>query len=141
LLSKKVKKVGDAEVIIKAGKGHRFVVIFRGKGLEGPLSDADPHREGEPIPSAECIDPKNAKQKKAAKLIGEFYRRTAADREKEAANAFLNAGNRASTEIPCSRSVYKLRPACLAVYPCTRAWLPIGRHDKLEGGTGHPRTV
>src|SRR2546430_2132962 len=30
LLAKKVKKVGDAEVIIKAGKGHRFVVIFRG---------------------------------------------------------------------------------------------------------------
>src|SRR5512144_57293 len=28
LLSNKVKKVGDAEVIIKAGKGHRFVVLF-----------------------------------------------------------------------------------------------------------------
>src|SRR5512138_3665884 len=37
VLSAKVKKVGDAEVIIKAGKGHRFVVLFRGKGLEGPL--------------------------------------------------------------------------------------------------------
>src|SRR6266513_372340 len=35
LLSRKVKKVGDAEVIIKACKGHRFVVIFRGQGLEG----------------------------------------------------------------------------------------------------------
>src|ERR1035437_9543237 len=31
LLAQKVKKVGDAEVIIKAGKGHRFVAIFRGK--------------------------------------------------------------------------------------------------------------
>src|SRR5947208_788066 len=53
LLSKNVKKVGDAQVIIKAGKGHRFVVVFRGKGLEGPLTDADPHREGGPIPTAE----------------------------------------------------------------------------------------
>ncbi len=44
LLSKKIKKVGDALVIIKPGKGHRFVVIFRGKGLEGPLTDADPQR-------------------------------------------------------------------------------------------------
>src|SRR5271168_2963774 len=44
MLSNKVKKVGDAEIIIKAGKGHRFVVILRGKGLEGPLTDADPHR-------------------------------------------------------------------------------------------------
>src|SRR5216117_253076 len=55
LLSKSVKKVGDADVIIKAGKGHRFVVVFRGKGLEGPLSDADPHREGAPIPTAKPI--------------------------------------------------------------------------------------
>src|SRR5215467_6604629 len=32
LLSAKVKKIGDTQVLIKAGKGHRFVVIFRGKG-------------------------------------------------------------------------------------------------------------
>ena len=31
LLAKKVKKIGDVEVIIKAGKGHRFVVVFRGR--------------------------------------------------------------------------------------------------------------
>ena len=35
LLSKRIKKIGDTEVIIKPGKGHRFVVVFRGKGLEG----------------------------------------------------------------------------------------------------------
>src|SRR5436190_17346645 len=46
LLAQKVKKVAGAEVTIKAGKGHRFVVLFRGKGLQGPLTDADSHREG-----------------------------------------------------------------------------------------------
>src|SRR5213593_726320 len=45
-LAKKVKTIGDADVLIKAGEGHRFVVVFRGKGLAGPLTDADPHREG-----------------------------------------------------------------------------------------------
>src|SRR2546426_7468247 len=35
MLAKKIKKIGDAEVIIKAGEGHRFVVVFRGKGMEG----------------------------------------------------------------------------------------------------------
>src|SRR6185436_14034770 len=34
LLSKKIKKIGDTQVIIQPGKGHRFVVVFRGKGLE-----------------------------------------------------------------------------------------------------------
>src|SRR5881396_3387391 len=67
LLRKKIKKIGDAEVIIKAGKGHRFVVLFRGRGLEGPLSDADPHREGLPIPKAAPVNRKSTKAKKAAK--------------------------------------------------------------------------
>src|SRR3954451_5460977 len=74
LLSQKVKKVGDAEVIIRPGKGHRFVVLFRGKGLEGPLTDADPHREGLGIPVVQPVDEKNAQQKKAAKLVTDFYR-------------------------------------------------------------------
>src|SRR5437667_6082543 len=69
LLAQKVKEIGDTEVIIKAGRGHRFVVLFRGKGLEGPLSDADPHREGLPVPKAEPVNPKSTKAKKAASLV------------------------------------------------------------------------
>src|SRR5467141_3060191 len=74
LLAKKVKKIGDAQVIIKPGKGHRFVVIFRGKGLEGPLTDADPHREGLPVPAARPVNPRSAKAKKTAKLVQAFFK-------------------------------------------------------------------
>src|SRR6266704_3489146 len=74
LLSQKVKKVGGAEVIIKPGKGHRFVVLFRGTGLEGPLTDADPHREGLPVPAVEAMNPKSAEARKTAKLVAEFYK-------------------------------------------------------------------
>src|SRR5205085_3503030 len=73
LLASKIKKIGDTQVIIKPGKGHRFVVVFRGKGLEGPLTDADPHREGKSIPPVEPIGKTGAAQKKTAKLIVEFY--------------------------------------------------------------------
>src|SRR5512136_1923071 len=59
ILSRKIKKVGDVQVIIKAGKEHRFVVVFRGKGLAGPLTDADPNREGFAVPSVKPRDPKN----------------------------------------------------------------------------------
>src|SRR3954467_8928423 len=74
LLSKSIKKVGDAQVIIKPGKGHRFVVVFRGKGLEGPLTDADPHREGLPVPPARPANSRSAKAKKAAKLVQAFFK-------------------------------------------------------------------
>src|SRR5882757_7894500 len=74
LLAQKVKNIGDTQIIIKAGKGHRFVVVFRGKGLEGPLSDADPHREGLPVPTVKPVNPKSTKAKKAAKLVADFYK-------------------------------------------------------------------
>src|SRR6266481_4034968 len=73
MLSAKVKKIGETEVLIQPGKEHRFVVIFRGKGLEGPLTDADPNREGLAIPTVQPRDPKSAGQKKVAKLIADFY--------------------------------------------------------------------
>src|SRR4029077_15191594 len=68
LLSAKIKKIGDTEIIIQAGKEHRFVVVFRGAGLEGPLTDADPNREGLAIPTVKPRDPANAKQVKMAAL-------------------------------------------------------------------------
>src|SRR2546423_1392649 len=74
LLSAKIKKIGDVQVIIRAGKEHRFVVVFRGKGLEGPLTDADPNREGFAVPTVKPRNPKSAKQKKMAKLIAAFYK-------------------------------------------------------------------
>src|SRR5580692_8930755 len=73
LLASKIKKIGTAEVIIRAGKGHRFVVVFRGAGLEGPLTDADPHHEGAKIPESKPVDEKSAKAQKAAQLVKEFY--------------------------------------------------------------------
>src|ERR1041385_8295092 len=75
MLAAKVKKIGDTQVIIRAGKEHRFVVVFRGKGLEGPLTDADPNREGFPVPTVKPRDAKNARQKKMAKLIRSEERR------------------------------------------------------------------
>src|SRR5579863_7692517 len=69
MLSAKVKKLGETEILIQPGKEHRFVVVFRGKGLEGPLTDADPNREDLAIPTVKPRDPKNAGQKKVAKLV------------------------------------------------------------------------
>src|SRR5438552_8685381 len=74
MLSAKIKKIGDTEILIKAGKEHRFVVVFRGKGLEGPLTDADPNREGFAIPEVKPRDEKNPSQKKMASLIADFYK-------------------------------------------------------------------
>jgi len=138
LLSKNIKKVGDTQVIIKAGKGHRFVVVFRGKGLEGPLSDADPHREGSPIPQVAPLNKKSAKAQKMAKLIKEFYKLALPLlAKKKPANGFLMRGIAHQPAIPTFEERYRLRAACIAVYPMYKGLAQLVGMTKLEG----PQTI
>src|SRR3954471_20797742 len=138
LLSSKVKKVGDAQVIIKPGKGHRFVVVFRGKGLEGPLTDADPHREGFPVPKVAAVNAKSAKAKKAAKLVADFYKAALPIiAKKHPANGFLMRGIAHQPEIPSFAERYGLSAACIAVYPMYKGLAQLVGMAKLEG----PQTI
>ncbi len=138
LLSQKVKKVGDAQVIIKPGKGHRFVVVFRGKGLEGPLTDADPHRDGLPVPKVRPVNAKSLRAKKAAKLVGEFYKAALPIiAKRKPANGFLLRGIAHQPAIPAFQERYGLRAGCIAVYPMYKGLAQLVGMPKLEG----PQTI
>jgi 2,3-bisphosphoglycerate-independent phosphoglycerate mutase len=138
LLSAKVKKIGETEVLIKAGKEHRFVVVFRGKGLEGPLTDADPNREGLPIPTVKPRDPKSAGQKKSAKLVEEFYKAALPLlSNQKPANGFLMRGIAHQPHIPLFEERYQLKPAALAVYPMYKGLAQLVGMKKIEG----PQTI
>ncbi len=137
-LAAKIKRIGDTEVIIKAGKEHRFVVVFRGQGLEGPLTDADPNREGFAIPTVHPRDEANAGQKKMAALIADFYKAALPILEKEKpANGFLMRGIAHQPHIPLFEERYKLKPACLAVYPMYKGLAQLVGMKKIEG----PQTI
>lgn len=134
LLSSKIKKIGTTQVIIKPGKGHRFVVVFRGKGLEGPLTDADPHREGLAIPTAQPADATSEKQKAAAKLVADFFKKALPLlKGKQPANGFLMRGIAHQPEIPSFQDRYKMKAACLAVYPMYKGLAQLVGMDKIEG--------
>ncbi len=134
VLSAKIKKLGDTQVLIYPGKEHRFVVVFRGKGLEGPLTDTDPNREGLAIARAEPTDPKNAGQKKVAKLIADFYTAALPLLAKEKpANGFLMRGAAHQPEIPTFEQRYGLKAAALAVYPMYKGLSQLVGMVKIEG--------
>jgi len=138
ILSKKIKKIGDTDVIIKAGKEHRFVVIFRGKGLEGPLTDSDPNREGLPIAAVRPTNPRSAKQKKAAKLVAAFYAAALPlITKKKPANGFLLRGIAHQPAIPTFEDRYGLRAAAIAVYPMYKGLAQLVGMKKIEG----PQTI
>ena len=134
ILSAKIKKIGDTQILIYPGKEHRFVVVFRGKGLEGPLSDTDPNREGLAIATAQPTDPKNAGQKKVAKLIADFYTVALPLLAKEKpANGFLMRGVAHQPDIPTFAQRYGLRAAALAVYPMYKGLSQLVGMVKIEG--------
>jgi 2,3-bisphosphoglycerate-independent phosphoglycerate mutase len=138
LLSRKIKTVGEAEVIIRPGKGHRFVVIFRGKGLEGPLTDADPNREGLPVPTVGPTDPNSVKQNKTAGLVAQFYQQALPLlARKKPANGFLMRGIAHQPAIATIEERYGLRAACLAVYPMYKGLAQLVGMKKIEG----PQTI
>jgi 2,3-bisphosphoglycerate-independent phosphoglycerate mutase len=133
LLTAKIKKIGDTEILIKAGKEHRFVVIFRGNGLEGPLTDADPNREGFAVPTVLPRDENNSGQKKMAALIADFYKAALPILAKEhPANGFLMRGIAHQPHIPLFEERYKLKPACLAVYPMYKGLAQLVGMKKIE---------
>ena len=138
ILSSKIKKIGTTQVLIYPGKEHRFVVVFRGAGLEGPLTDTDPNREGLPIATAKPVDPKSAGQKKVAKLIADFYAVALPLLKKEApANGFLMRGVAHQPDIPTFQQRYGLKAAALAVYPMYKGLSQLVGMTKIEG----PETI
>jgi len=137
ILKKKIKKIGDTEVIIQAGKGHRFVVVFRGKGLEGPLTNTDPNREGLPIAVAKPVK-KTAKSTKAAKVIAAFYKQALPLLKNcRPANGFLLRGIAHQPAIPTFEQRYGLKAAAIAVYPMYKGLAQLVGMKIIDG----PKTV
>ena len=135
LLARKIKKIGDVEVIIKAGKGHRFVVVLRGKGLEGPLSDSDPHREGLPIAAVKPLA-RSTKAAKTAKVIAAFYKQALPLLKGcKPANGFLLRGIAHQPKIPLFEERYGLRAAAIAIYPMYKGLAQLVGMKKVEGAT------
>ena len=115
------------------------MVIFRGTGLEGPLTDADPQpRRVRHSRRRKPTDAKSAKQKKAAKLIAEFYKAALpVIAQKKPANGFLMRGIAHQPHIPLFEERYSLKPACLAVYPMYKGLAQFVGMTKIEG----PQTI
>ncbi|MCX7885894.1 MAG: 2,3-bisphosphoglycerate-independent phosphoglycerate mutase [Verrucomicrobiae bacterium] len=133
VLSQAIRKIGDVEVIIKPGKGHRFVVVFRGEGLEGPLTDTDPHREGLPIAEARPLK-KTAKTEKTAQVVAEFYRQALPLlKDRRPANGFLLRGIDHQPKIEPFEDRYGLKAAAIATYPMYKGLAQLVGMTKLEG--------
>ena len=119
-LSSAVARIEDVDLVMRAGMGHRFVVVLRGPGLSGEVSDADPHHEGKAIPPAHALG-KDPGSEKAARIVNTF---TARAREvlkgEHPANAVLVRGLSARPYLAGYLERFKLRACAIAAYPMYR---------------------
>jgi len=119
-LKQQIARIEDVDFVLQAGKGHRFVAVLRGPGLAGEVSDADPHREGKPVPAAHALAASPAAEK-AARIVNAFVARAAeALRGEHPANGVLLRGLSARPAFPGYRERFKLRAAAIAAYPMYR---------------------
>jgi 2,3-bisphosphoglycerate-independent phosphoglycerate mutase len=119
-LAAKAARVEDIDIVLHAGKGHRFVAVLRGPGLGGAVSDADPHREGQPIPASHALEP-GAANEKTARIANAFVARAAEVLKGESpANGILARGLSERPRFAGYRERFKLRAAAIAAYPMYR---------------------
>jgi 2,3-bisphosphoglycerate-independent phosphoglycerate mutase len=113
-------RIDDVEVVLQAGKGHRFVAVLRGPGLGGAVSDADPHKEGKGIPESHPLEAGET-HAKTARIANAFIARAAEVLKRETpANGVLMRGLAERPRFPGYRERFKLRAAAIAAYPMYR---------------------
>jgi 2,3-bisphosphoglycerate-independent phosphoglycerate mutase len=127
-------RLPGVEVLVEPVKEHRFVLVLRGGGLSGGLSETDPQALGKPPLPVRALVPAAAG---AAKLINAFVdeaRRRLADAAP--ANMILLRGFDQLPELPRFPEVYALRAAAIAAYPMYRGLAKLVGMDVLKtGGT------
>ncbi len=114
-LSSNIKKIEDIEVIIRPGKEHRFVVVFRGKDLSVELSESDPQKDNKPPAKISALKPEASK---SGRIINKFVNMVTEILQNEPkANYLLMRGFAKHPNLEPMSERYKLNPAAVAVYP------------------------
>ena len=107
----------DHEVIIEPVKEHRFVLVLRGAGLGGQLTETDPLATGKkPLPVEDNSGtPAGAKTAQMVNQWVDAARAALADEPK--ANSLNLRGIAKDPGLPTLPQIYGLRAAAIAVYP------------------------
>jgi 2,3-bisphosphoglycerate-independent phosphoglycerate mutase len=111
-------KLAGVDMEVEPVKEHRFVVVMRGPGLSACLTETDPQKTGvAPLKT----EPTEQKARKTAELFNEWVAQAAKIlADDHPANMITLRGFSGDPRLPQFPDIYKLRPACVAVYPMYR---------------------
>ncbi len=114
-LQESIQTIEDVEILLKAGKEHRFVMVLRGKDLGDNLQDTDPQKEGLPPYEPKGFD---TLSEKTAYIVKRFLEKAEGIIESEPrANAILLRGFSKSPTLEKFPERYGVRALAIAIYP------------------------
>jgi 2,3-bisphosphoglycerate-independent phosphoglycerate mutase len=125
-------KLPGVELIVEPVREHRFVLVMRGEGLDGSLSQTDPEREGvEPLP----VRATSPHAEATADLTNQFVmqaRKLLSDQPQ--ANGLLLRGFAKHPDLPSMPEVAQMRAGAFAVYPMYRGLAKLAGMTASAGG-------
>ena len=125
--------VDGADIVVEPVKEHRFVLVLRGDGLSGGVSETDPQALGVPALPARALERAAAR---AAAAVNQFVERAGALlRDAAPANMVLLRGFDRQPDIPLFPDTFRLRAAAIAAYPMYRGLARLVGMDVLDTGT------
>jgi len=132
LLQKEIRDINGVQVFIYPGKEHRFVIVFKGEGLRGELTDADPQKEGLKAKGTEAL---TSEAQKTAEIVNQYIKKaTELLQPFKPANTILLRGFSKIPEIPSMRERFKVRAAAIATYPMYRGLARLVGMEVLSSG-------
>jgi len=120
------------ELFVETVQEHRFVLVLRGQGLSGDLTETDPQRLGVAPLLVKALSPE---AQRTADLVNQFIgqARTLLH-DQHPANMMLLRGFSKWPDIPSMQEVFGLNPASIAVYPMYRGVARLVGMEALETG-------
>ena len=128
-LLKKIQIPG-VDITVEAVQDYRFALLLRGEGLSGAIADTDPQATGVAPLAARATEPK---AQHTADIINEWLKQAAEVlKGHEPANMCTLRGFAEDPALPKYKDVYKLKAACVAVYPMYKGVSRLVGMDVIE---------
>ena len=126
--------IEGVKLLVCPVREHRFVAVFRGRGLAPEVSDSDPQQTGVAPLAIRALRPE---AKRMAGTANQFIARAKTILAKQfPANMILFRGFSRRPHLPAMSEIYKLRPAAIASYPMYRGLARLVGMEVLETEAG-----
>jgi 2,3-bisphosphoglycerate-independent phosphoglycerate mutase len=129
---KAISQIEDVQVVVEAGKEHRFVVLLRGEGLGEDVLETDPQATG-----VSAHEPKSLKpgSEKTSHILTQFIQRANQILDSEhPANTFLMRGVAKFPKLPTMQDAFGVKSAAIATYPMYKGLATLVGMEVLKAG-------